>query len=247
MLRQSFIVAPGIGPVTERRLWSEGVRDWDDLLANWKQLSFGSADRSAVVRGIERASEALAIGEHQFFARRLKIAESWRCFPEFRDKCVYLDIETDGGSDVTMIGLYDGISYVCLTKHDDLGSFPDLISHYSMIVTFAGAMFDLPQLQRQFGGLRFDQIHVDLVQPFRRLGVRGGLKKIEKDLGIERSEAIEGLSGYDAVRLWRRYRQLGDDGALERLVEYNRADTVNLERLAEESYARLRNELVPMS
>ena len=146
-----------------------------------------------------------------------------------------------------MIGLYDGISYVCLTKHDDLGSFPDLISHYSMIVTFAGAMFDLPQLQRQFGGLRFDQIHVDLVQPFRRLGVRGGLKKIEKDLGIERSEAIEGLSGYDAVRLWRRYRQLGDDGALERLVEYNRADTVNLERLAEESYARLRNELVPMS
>jgi uncharacterized protein YprB with RNaseH-like and TPR domain len=40
----------------------------------------------------------------------------------------------------------------------------------------------------------------------------------------------EGIHGLDAVRLWQEYRR-GHPGALERLVKYNRADTVNLEPL----------------
>lgn len=166
--------------------------------------------------------------------------DSWRAFPEFRDSCVYLDIETDGGSTITTIGLYDGLEYRCLVRGDDLGNFVDLISQYSMIITFAGQAFDLPQLKRAFHGLRFDQIHIDLCPVLRQAGIRGGLKRIEKEMGIERDPEIEGLTGLDAVRLWRRYTILHEESALDKLIAYNRADVVNLERLAEEAYSRLR-------
>ena len=64
----------------------------------------------------------------------------------------------------------------------------------------------------------------------KRLGFAGGLKKIEKDFRIERSERTRGLDGWDAVRLWREY-QRGHDRALELLVEYNIEDIKNLEPL----------------
>jgi len=168
--------------------------------------------------------------------------ETWRAFHEFRDSCLYIDIETDGGTDITMIGVYDGIEYVCLVQGEDLGSFVDLVSKYSMIVTFAGHMFDLPMLARRFK-LRFDQLHIDLCPTLKKAGYRGGLKKIEKEFGIVRPEDVDGLTGLDAVRLWRRYKLFHNDRSLERLIAYNRADVVNLERLAEEAYSRLRASL----
>ena len=71
-------------------------------------------------------------------------------------------------------------------------------------------------------------------------GIRGGLKKIEKQFEIERPEGIDGLNGLDAVKLWRRFERFKDESALEKLIAYNRADVVNLERLAEETYTIMR-------
>lgn len=171
--------------------------------------------------------------------------EAWRAFPQFRSSCVYLDIETDGtqgSNSVTTIGLYDGKDYQCLVKGIDLENFRDIISHYSMIVTFFGAGFDLPVLQKRFLGLRFDQIHIDLCPVLKQVGFRGGLKSIERELGIQRSEQTAGLTGRDAIFLWRRFTNLRDDRALETLIAYNREDVVNLERLAEVAYAALRTQ-----
>ncbi len=188
---------------------------------------------------------ALEQGHHQFFRRGLGQRDAWRAYPDFRDKCVFLDIETDGGNGpdpVTTIGMYDGKEFTCLVQGEDLENFRDIISNYSMIVTFFGMGFDLPVLQKQFGGLRFDQIHLDLHPALKRLGIRGGLKKIEKQLGIERSPETDGLTGYDAVLLWRRYVNLRDDSALEKLIAYNREDVVNLETLTNYTYERMRRE-----
>ena len=170
------------------------------------------------------------------------MAEAWRAWPDFRDRCVYLDIETDGGrtgSAITTIGLYDKDGFTGLVRHNDLGNFPDIISRYSMIVTFFGASFDLPMLQKRFGSVRFDQIHLDLCPTLRRLGLKGGLKSIEKQLGLSRGEDTDGLTGLDAIRLWRRYER-GDQNALDTLIAYNREDVVNLEILAEHAYTRLK-------
>ena len=174
----------------------------------------------------------------------LGIKESWRAFPEFRDSCVYLDIETDGGkggNSITTIGLYDGNEFTALVQGDNLENFRDIFSQYSMIVTFFGAGFDVPMLQKRYKDVLFDQIHIDLCPTLRRLGLRGGLKSIEKQLGLSRGEDTDGLSGYDAIRLWNRYKTLGDDRALQTLIAYNREDVVNLETLAEHAYFGLRH------
>jgi uncharacterized protein len=190
-----------------------------------------------------RSRRSLEDGEHQYFQKMLGQSEAWRAYPEFKGRCVFLDIETDGGqsgSSITTIGLWDGREFRCLLKDQDAGNFADIISHYSMIVTFFGTGFDLPVLQRAFRNLRLDQIHLDLCPMLRKLGYKGGLKRIEKEFGIQRSPETEGLTGLDAVRLWRRYRALGDERSLDRLIAYNREDCVNLEALADRAYEKLK-------
>jgi uncharacterized protein len=227
---------------TERALWEQGSLSWDDFLQNPRAFRVGSASKSQVVREIENSRNALMSGVHQHFRRRLKQRHTWRAFEAFRDCAVYLDIETDGTASpdgVTMIGLWDGREFRCLIQGEDIEQFRDIVSRYSMIVTFFGTGFDLPVLERRFPGLGLDQIHVDLCPLFKQLGVRGGLKRIEKEHGIQRSPETEGLNGYDAVQLWRKHRR-GYSGCLERLIAYNREDCVNMEPLALAAIARMR-------
>lgn len=242
MLTHTFCHIPNIGPTTERTLWRAGIHDWQTLLDNVDDAPIGTAAKVDVQKTLERSMDALAKKEHQYFAKKLGLAESWRAFPDFRDELVYLDIETDGGQrgdSVTLIGLYGGGRFRALTKGDDIEEFKDVISHYGMIVTFFGSGFDLPMLERRFWGFKFDQIHLDLCPTLRRLGYKGGLKKIEKQVGIARDEETDGLSGMDAVILWNQYLR-GDEDALRRLVAYNEADVVNLETLAELAYSKLK-------
>jgi hypothetical protein len=225
----------------ERQLWERGCHSWKHYLDEPTQFSFTSC--STLQSWIERSEDAVHERNHQFFAKRLKTKNAWRAWPEFRDSMVCLDIETDGGQSgdsVTMVGLYDGSEFTCFVKGDNLESFRDKISHYSVIVTFFGSGFDLPMLQKRFPGMQFDHIHIDLCPALRSVGLRGGLKSIERQMGIARDESTQGLSGYDAVRLWRRYTQLHDEQALELLIRYNREDVVNLVPLADMAYERLK-------
>ena len=245
MLRNTFLHIPNIGRRTEKALWRQGCEDWDCLLGGLDRYSVGTADKGEVRKELQRSKEALDGGEHQYFARALGQAEAWRAWPDFKHSCVYLDIETDGrmGFDsITTIGMYDGSGFKCLVKGIDIENFRDAISHYSMIVTFFGHGFDIPALQSRFPGLRMDQIHLDLCPALRKVGYRGGLKRIEKQLGIERSADTEGLSGYDAVKLWRSYLRMGNESALEKLIAYNREDCVNLVPLADAAYKRLKRD-----
>lgn len=242
MLRQSFCHIPGIGETVEQSLWRSGCKDWGTALAEFRDHSFGSADRRLVQQYLKGSEYALEIGDHQFFARGLRQKQAWRAYEEFKPSTVYLDIETDGGSSgasITMIGLYDGAEFLCLRRGEDLDSFRDVVTRYSQIVTFFGTGFDLPMLLKRFPDVRFDQIHFDLCPALRRLGYRGGLKKIERQLGISRGEESDGLNGLDAIRLWNRFEKLGDDQALETLVAYNKEDVVNLEYLAQVAFSGL--------
>jgi len=242
LLRNTFVHVPGISEQVERKLWARGCHDWDCLLESGSELDFGEAKPENVRRYIARSRNALESGQHQFFRKGLGLQHAWRAFEAFRHSCVYLDIETDGGQRhdcITGIGMYDGSEFRCLLRGQDLENFRDVISHYSMIVTFHGSAFDLRALQKRFFGLRFDQIHLDLCPTLRQLGLKGGLKAVEKELGIQRSPETDGLTGYDAVKLWRRYERFGDERALETFIAYNREDVVNMERLAEHAYREL--------
>ncbi len=241
MLTDTFVHVAGVGLATERSLWEQGCPNWDAWLAEPERFDADPASRATVTRELEKSRRALTFGEHQFFARKLRQRHAWRALGAFPDRTVYLDIETDGrtgGEAITTVGLYDGTTFRCLVRGEDLHEFPDVISHYGVIVTFFGAGFDIPLLQRKFPHAPLDQIHIDLCPLMRDLGYRGGLKKIEEDLGIERSPETKGLSGRDAIWLWRDHER-GRSGALERLVAYNREDVVNLETLATVAQTRL--------
>ncbi len=243
MLRQSFAHLPGIGTTTELRLWDAGFSDWDALLAGITKAPIGSADRDEVQRGLEDSLAALESGDSGYFRKALGLKDAWRAYDEYRDSCAYLDIETDGGQNpnsISLIGIYDGREFVALVKDRDLDRFPELIAPFKMVVTFYGAGFDLPVLQRRFRDVPFEQVHYDLCPTMKRIGYQGGLKRIERTLGIERAPETVGLTGYDAIKLWNRYYHLDDEAALSRLIAYNREDVVNLVRLAEHAYERMR-------
>ncbi len=242
MLTSTFTHVPGVGEESERALWASGFLTWSDVLQSASAPNAGQVSSQALVAELRKSQLALEKRNHQYFARKLKLKGSWRAWPDFRDSCAYVDIETDGGrsgDSITVIGIWDGKEFVALTRGHDLDAFREVISNYSMIVTFFGASFDVPMLQKRFPDVRFDQIHWDLCPSLRTVGLRGGLKSIEKQLGIDRGET-DGLTGYDAIRLWNRYRRLGDAEALELLIEYNRQDVVNLETLADIGYERLK-------
>jgi uncharacterized protein len=241
MLKRTFIHIAGVGRDTERKLWEQGCVTWETFLENPNEFSVGSASREIVISTLEDSMQALEEENHQFFQKALTTTEVWRAWPDFRSSCAYLDIETDGGmsgSSVTTVGIYDGNEFKCLIKDRDLKDFQDVMSHYSYIVTFYGTGFDLPMLRKFCRTWEPDQMHLDLCFALKRLGIRGGLKKIEKQFGIARVDEAEGLDGSDAIRLWREYR-MGNDKSLDTLIAYNREDVVNLERLAQIAYDKL--------
>ena len=109
-----------------------------------------------------------------------------------------------------------------------------------LLVTFNGIRFDQPFLETSFGCSLDDAAHLDLIYPCKRIGLDGGLKRIEQDIGIGRDRPD--LSGRDAIRLWREYER-GDASSLETLATYNREDTVNLRRLMDIVGERLHEEV----
>ncbi len=76
-------------------------------------------------------------------------------------------------------------------KDINLDDIVEEFSKYRLLVSFNGARFDLPFIKSEFPEIEFKQLHIDLMYPLRRIGYNGGLKNIEKLLGISRSEDTE--------------------------------------------------------
>jgi uncharacterized protein len=243
MLEHTFVHIPGIGSKTERGLWERGIETWNDvdgLAANPRDLR--PRVRAQLAQCIPASRRALAERNAGFFARLCQIGEAWRLFGTFAQDCVYLDIETTGLSldhdQITLVGLFDGEAYTVLLAGDNLHTLPGRLRPFSLVCTFNGAGFDLRFLQRAFPQLVLPPIHIDLRWATRRLGFAGGLKVIESALGLTRAPAVQDLTGFDAVLLWRRYLR-GDRQALDLLIQYNAEDVRHLQTIMHTAYAAL--------
>jgi hypothetical protein len=103
-------------------------------------------------------------------------------------------------------------------------------------VSFNGTVFDAPVLKRFLDEMPAPAVHLDLCHLCRRLGWRGGLKKLEDKLGFGRPQHLRGVDGLDAVFLWRYWKHFKDIAALRLLVEYNVYDSIQLRTLAARAY-----------
>lgn len=245
MLRSTFIHIPGVGSATERKIWARGIRTWEDA----KNMLGSSSARTIPVRAklslhLPGSIKALEQGDAAFFSRLARFGETWRCYGEFRNRCVFLDIETTGLTpsydEVTVVGTYDGKSYKSFVKGRNLSELSKELRKHAVVVTFNGSGFDLPFLRPKFAAA-LPEIHIDLRWASYKLGYHGGLKEIEPKFGVHRPKQLSGMDGFDAVVLWEQHRA-GNVNALERLINYNRADVVGLKTIMEQCYERLSEE-----
>jgi hypothetical protein len=237
LIRCTFRLVPGVGPWAEGQIWKSGIRSWDQLPAEPGRILSTRLDPR--LRGaVARASELLAVRDADALATLVPRSERWRLFAEFAADAAYLDIETDGGDTVTVIGILDARGPRLLLAGRDLDDFPAIAAGWKLLVTYNGLSFDVPLLRRRFPGWRPPIAHVDLRHVWHRLGHRGGLKLLEHESGIHRPARLAGLDGRDAIVLWQRHLS-GDAGATRLLSEYNLRDTVHLVPLMERGYNRL--------
>jgi len=245
MITQSFVFLEGVTPKREQRIWQQGVNDWNDFL----QFPFkGLAAKRKIKHElqIKQAERALHQDKFDFFLNNLPRNQQWRLFDKLKHNLVYLDIETSGYyGDITVVGLYDGNQSMAMVRGQNLDKelFKKTLSQYTGIVTFNGSSFDLPILKRYFGVDFSNFFHIDLRHVCAKLDLHGGLKHIERTLGIRRAKEVANVTGEDAVLLWHKYRATGNKKYLDLLVQYNEEDILNLKPLAEQMIPRLWKEI----
>jgi len=230
-VENSFIGVSGVGEQTERSIWEQGVTHWDEF----EPGVVGGKRGDSIQQFIRESRDYLDAADVPYFNRQFPGSEQWRLYETFRDRACFFDIETTGLNErrnqVTTVSLHQGGETETLVAGDDLtaGNLRAAFADADLLVTFNGKRFDVPFLEANFD-IDLQRPHLDLMYTCKKVGLSGGLKQVEQDIGIERDRPD--ISGQDAVRLWREHER-GRDGALETLVSYNREDTVNLETLAE--------------
>src|SRR5574341_1038891 len=107
MIRSTFRLVPGVGPWAEGQIWKAGIRGWADLPAPPGRILSPRID-ARLREAIARASERLAARDADGLAILLPRRERWRLYSELAEDAAFLDVETDGGEALTVVGILDG-------------------------------------------------------------------------------------------------------------------------------------------
>ncbi|MDI6793811.1 MAG: ribonuclease H-like domain-containing protein [bacterium] len=170
----------------------------------------------------------------------------------------YLDIETSYDGRITIVGVYrednlgtiaggragrnqtnvvfsrgtEGNSIQLIGQAITPTSVLEVLQGIETIFSYNGNRFDLPVIKRVIGlDLRKYFKSSDLMYDCWRQNLYGGLKAVERKLGIKRR--LPDVDGRQAMALWARYERFNDNAALEKLLIYNREDIENLPALRE--------------
>ena len=151
----------------------------------------------------------------------------------------YIDIETTGlmygSSEITVVGIYlvrgEETNFVQFIGKDVTpDAILDALEGVDVIYSYNGSRFDLPFIKNQCG-IDLENLfhHRDLMYDCWSKNLKGGLKGVEKQVGITRN--LPDMNGLEAVKLWWQYVDSFDLDALNKLCEYNKEDVVNLKTL----------------
>lgn len=237
MIERSFVFLEGVGRKTEEKLWKADVKDWNEFLNREKIKGLSKTRKYYYDRQLMQAKKALQKQDLSFFLHKLPLKEHWRLYELFKSECVFLDIEVDGKGKITVMTLFDGFETKTMVRGVNLEKeiFENEIGKYKLLITYNGSAFDMPKIEKEFK-IKVRMPHVDLKPLCLRLGLKGGLKEIERQLGIPRPQHLRG----HAVDAWKAFWASGDKEWLELLVKYNEEDAVNLKQLVEKCIGKLR-------
>lgn len=250
MLFHTFCHLPGISLERERVLWAAGITTWDDFEQSLvPQLAlFGeiSDSKSKLARELDRSRKALESKDGAYFAANLPPQERYRIVCGFPDDTVFLDIETTGLSRyydyITLIGASKKADFKVFVRGTDHQDLIEMLASAAAMVTFNGALFDLPFIKEHMPDIKVPIAHTDLRFLARRAGYPGGQKEIEQKMKIARSAEIADMKGEAAPVLWHRFRR-GDSEALKRLIEYNHADIEGMKKILDRVIVRLADKM----
>ncbi len=227
MLKSTFLHLQGIGKKTERELWRKGIITWEQYLSKSLRQPSLFADVPEKEHILTTSFLAHQCGDMGFFAGTLPTSEYFRVLLDCPEEVLFLDIETTGLSlyydIITVVGWSIGLNYGVYINGGDEVAFREALARAKAIVTFNGIMFDIKFINKHFDNPHIPEVHLDLRFFTRRVGLSGGQKKIEEQLGFKRKHNIEGMHGEAAPILWHKYRR-GNQDAMKRLIEYNHAD-----------------------
>ncbi|MEW5854506.1 MAG: ribonuclease H-like domain-containing protein [Myxococcota bacterium] len=214
------------------------------MAGGWARDQLGRALEDAGFRGVRAVKVQEHVGRFDVhLAARdvhglwslLPVRQRWRMIPVLLDHAVFIDVETDGGrtpNAMTVLSVRTRDRAACWVRGQDPTPALQLVESASAVVTFAGAQLDLPLLKAAWPQLQMPTLHVDVAAVVRQLGVHGGLKVVEAQMGWTRAEHVRALRGPDAIPLWQRWTLERDRQALELLCEYAMEDVWSLPRLA---------------
>jgi len=232
MLTTTFSHIKGVSANFEKQLLDAGINHWDEFLEQMHGLvDFPKTKLENIKNALFASKEALEKNDLQYFKNTLKPKEHWRLAK--MGKVAYVDIETTGLSrysdTMTILGIYDGITSQSYINGKNLGDAKEKLKEFDIVVTFNGKQFDIPFIEHYFS-YTYDFVHLDLRYMLKELGLQGGLKSIENQLGINRGSDLQGVDGFEAIKLWQQYKR-GNKAALDKLLRYNEQDIVNLKSL----------------
>ena len=151
----------------------------------------------------------------------------------------YIDIETTGlsygASEITVVGIYicrgNETEFIQFVGQDiSADAIIEALAGVDILYSYNGSRFDLPFIRSQYGvNLEAHFHHRDLMYDCWGKKLHGGLKGVEKQLGILRN--LPDMNGLEAVKLWWKYVDSFDLDALNKLCEYNKEDVINLKTL----------------
>jgi uncharacterized protein len=247
VIRSTFQILDKVARNKEMNLWKQGISNWETFLDRERVNGISKNKKIYFDRQIINAKKALYNFDSSYFVDKLPLVETWRLYDFFREDCVFLDIETEGlgkNADITVVGLFDGLETKTMIKgvNMDYNILEQELKKYKLIITFNGASFDLPFIRKRYPILPVVP-HIDLRHCCARVGLKGGLKNIEKQFNIKRNKIIEKLYGGDVLSLWRMFKVTGDRYYLDLLVEYNEDDVVNLKKIMNHCYNKLKGEI----
>ena len=228
-IEMSLCAIRGISAETEAKLRRDGIQTWAQL-ARVAGKRFSDEKGVLVRERIRRAMICRDCGMVDHFVNALPIGHRVRIIAEVYAQTLFLDVETDActsASRITCLSTLFNGEVKTFVRDVDLDMFLPVWSKAKLLVTFNGVRFDIPKIKKEFG-FSANPPHVDLMCEAAHYGFRGGLKRVESDLGFRRAKSI-GKNGRDAVDLWWRYKSAGDVAAFHELLEYNREDVLALD------------------